>query len=406
MWNKAGGAARSDMSRTDTHLRLVQISRKTVHVSGKTAWIFVRAVLSDGTEGFGEASDFANTASVEADLDLLAAAVAETRPRPVGPALDLLGGRHVTVARRAARSGVEAALLDAMARRAGVPLAALLGGPYRDQVPAYANINRGIADRAPEGFAARAREVVAEEGYAALKIAPFDGYLWDRTPENALLEAGLERIAAVRDAVGPGVRILIDCHGRFSPATAAFVIHEVAPLDPFWIEDPVDPVRTGGREQRALRALAHRHGIRVAGGEGIETLGDARRILADGAYDVILPDLRTTGVRTGLAILDLAVASGVEASLHNPAGPLLDAVSRHAAAAAPSFLILERQVRESPLYDTLCGGGRQVSQGLVDLGTGPGLGLSVDWEAAGEPSATATERRLSFSGVPGAGGNS
>jgi galactonate dehydratase len=405
MWNKAGGAAQSDMARTDTSLRLVQVSRKTVHVSEKTAWIFVRAILSDGTEGFGEASDFANTVSVEADLDLLAAVVAETHPQPMGPVLDLLGGRHVSVARRAARSGVEAALLDAMARRAGVPLTALLGGPYRNGIPVYANINRGIADRTPEGFAARARQVIADEGYVALKIAPFDGYLWDRTPETSLLEAGLARVAAVRDAVGPEVRILIDCHQRFSPADSAVLMREVAPLDPFWIEDPVDVARVGAREQRALRTLAHRHGMRVAGGEGIATLDDARRLLVDGAYDVILPDLRTTGVRPGLSILDLAVASGVEASLHNPAGPALDAVSRHVAAAAPSFLILERQVRESPLYDALSGGGQPVSEGRVGLGTGPGLGLDLDWEADGAPGA---ERpgRLSFSGLPGAGGDS
>ena len=394
------------MTGAGTSLRLVGLSSKTVHVSVKTAWILVRAVLSDGTEGFGEASDFANTASVESDLATLAAIVAESRPRPVGPVLNLLWGRDPTRARRAARSGVEAALLDALARRAGVPMAALLGGPYRDEVPAYANINRGITDRGPEGFAARAREVVAREGYAAVKIAPFDGYLWDRAPEAALTEAGIARVAAVRDAVGTDVRILIDCHERFSPATAASVIRELAPLDPFWIEDPVDVARTDAREQRALRALAHRHGTRVAGGEGIATLGDARRLLGDGAYDVILPDLRTTGIRSGLAILELAVASGVEASLHNPAGPVLDAVSRHAAAAAPSFLILERQVRESPLYDALSGGGQVVSEGRVGLGTGPGLGLVPDWRAAGESGAATGGSRLGFSGVPGAGGDS
>ena len=390
----------------DTSLRLVELSSRTVHVSVKTAWVFVRVALSDGTQGFGEASDFANTAAVEADLALLGSAVAEARPRPVGPVLDLLGGRTLTGARRAARSGVEAALFDALGRRAGVPMAALLGGPYRDEVPAYANINRGIADRSPEGFGARAREVVAEEGYAALKIAPFDGYLWDRSPEPALLEAGLARVAAVRDAVGPDVRILIDCHERFSPAMAAMVIRELAALDPFWIEDPVDVTRTGAREQRALRALAHRHGTRVAGGEGIATLDDARRLLGDGAYDVILPDLRTTGIRSGLSILELAVASGVEASLHNPAGPVHDAVSRHAAAAAPSFLILERQVRESPLYGALSGGGQAVSEGRVGLGTGSGLGLEFDWEAAGVVGAGPGGSRLGFSGVPGAGGDS
>ena len=83
--------------------------------------------------------------------------------------------------------------------------------------------------------------------------------------------------------------------------------------------------------------------------------GRADADYARGAYDAILPDLRWTGLRTGLSILELAAASGIEVSLHNPVGPILDLVSVQVAAALPSFLILERQVRESPLFEELRG---------------------------------------------------
>ena len=96
--------------------------------------------------------------------------------------------------------------------------------------------------------------------------------------------------------------------------------------------------------------------MRLAGGERLTSMARLRDLLSRGGYDVVLPDLRDTGVRTGIAMLELAVASGIEASLHNPVGPVLDALSVHVAAALPSFSIIEGQVHESPLFDDIAGG--------------------------------------------------
>ncbi|WP_226781534.1 mandelate racemase/muconate lactonizing enzyme family protein [Oceaniglobus trochenteri] len=388
---------------TKSNLTVDELSFSRVAISAKTTWIFVSVTLSDGTKGFGEATDFANAAAIESTLALLAQVVASERPAPIAPALSLLAGKHVSIARKTVSAAFEQAILDAMARRCDIPLAVMLGGAYRQQVPTYANINRGIPDRSPEGFAAQARAVIADEGYGALKIAPFDGFSWDSAPDRAALDTGLARIGAVRDAVGPDVRLLIDCHSRLNPATAALVIRETAPLSPFWIEDPVDATRFSARDQRQLRSLGQQQGIRLAGGESLETLGDTRRLLDDGAFDVILPDLRLTGVRNGMAILELATSCGVEASLHNPVGPILDAVSRHVAAALPSFLILERQVRESPLYTEIAGGRLEIENGKVGLGQGPGSGLNVDTNAMQRAASAAQPQVLSFAGIPGAG---
>ena len=98
---------------------------------------------------------------------------------------------------------------------------------------------------------------------------------------------------------------------------------------------------------------------------------------------MILPDLRQTGVRAGLAILEMAVAHGVQASLHNPAGPVLDAVSLQAAATVPGLAIMERQVNESPLYGDLCEVPLAPRDGVLSVPHEPGLGLSLDREALG-----------------------
>lgn len=386
----------------ETAIGLQSIESYVLPVSAKTTWIVVEVILADGSSGFGEATAFGMEDAVAAELALLAAVVKQERPAVPGPALALLAGQARNPARDVVRASLEAALLDAVSRRAGLPLAALLGGPFSDTVRSYANINRSIADRSPAGFAAQARQVVTEDGYTALKIAPFDGYRWDARADRSAFERGIARIAAVREAVGKGVDLMVDCHARFDPATAALLIRETAPFAPYWIEQPMDEARLPAEAHRTLRAAAHDRGIRIAGGEELETLDEAVRLLAMDGHDVILPDLRQTGIRRGMAILDLAVAQGVQASLHNPVGPVHDSASRHVAAAMPSFLILERQVRESPLFDRI-GGPVPITAGSVGLGDGAGLGLVPDRAAMRATAARGREKTLSFRGMAGAG---
>ena len=283
-------------------------------------------------------------------------------------------------------------------------LGRMLGGDYRSSVMAYANINRGTLDRSPAGFAARARSIVAEHGYGAVKIAPFDGLDWRRSDAGEgrrLLKAGIERILATRDAIGAGALLMVDCHWRLSPLMAHEVLRATAAANLFWLEDALDESGFLDADLQGLRSAANAIGTRIAGGEKISTLAGMRDLLARGGADVVLPDLRVTGIRAGMAMLDLAAASGAEVSIHNPVGPVLDAVSLQVAAALPSFLILEGQVGESPLFDEIAGGRQPLAGGRRPVPTMPGIGLSPHLTfAAG---AAPLNRAASFAGMAGAG---
>lgn len=122
------------------------------------------------------------------------------------------------------------ALADLRARRLGVPVHILLGGKARDAVRVYANINRGARDRSVEGIALAARNAVAA-GFRAVKIAPFDGVLSDSTDKSALdtrTQAGIDRVYGIREAVGPDIDILVDCHWRFHESGALELIRKLA----------------------------------------------------------------------------------------------------------------------------------------------------------------------------------
>ena len=211
----------------------------------------MEATLSDGAVGWGEASFFGREIAVLHALDRIATAL------PLPAWAPVLSGFRPPQEARVAASGVEQAVLAALASRSGLPLAAWLGPVRRSLVPVYANINRGVSDRSPAGFAAAARAV---KGCDAFKIAPFDGLRWDAAtlPErHRLLDEGIARVAALREAVGPEARIMVDCHWRFDLALARRAIEGLAALDIAWIEDPVDPATTTPRERRLLRDAAH-----------------------------------------------------------------------------------------------------------------------------------------------------
>src|SRR3954451_11786697 len=138
---------------------------------------------------------------------------------------------------QSALAAFDVACWDLMGQALGVPVWKLLGGKFRDRVPAYAN-GWYQAEREPGAIAQLATQVVAR-GYRALKLDPFGA-------ASAELPAADRRraeaiVAGVRDAVGPDVAIFVEMHGRFTPATAIQIAAMLEPYDPAWIEEPVPP---------------------------------------------------------------------------------------------------------------------------------------------------------------------
>ena len=132
-------------------------------------------------------------------------------------------------------SAVEQALWDICGKATGQPVYNLLGGRCAPRLRVYAN-GWGAA-QSPSEVAERAAAVVAR-GFNALKFDPFPG------PWRAFIDTGQEdeavaRVAAVREAVGPDVDILVEVHRRLAPVHAIRVAEALVPYRPFWFEEPV-----------------------------------------------------------------------------------------------------------------------------------------------------------------------
>jgi galactonate dehydratase len=246
----------------------------------------------------------------------------------------------------------------------------------------YANINRRTEERTPAGFADSARAAVAQ-GYTAVKIAPFDGIVPDElgsAESRARIDAGVARIYAVRNAIGPEVDLLVDCHWRFDERTAGAVLADLEGAKLFWFECPISESSENYPALARLRSLAHRFGTRLAGAEQQIGVAGFRPFIEGGLLDVVMPDVKYAGgYAEMLRIEALCERGGVAFSPHNPTGPVCTMASLQVCAVAPSFLILEHQVGESPLYYEVLGDGHPaLVEGCFPLSAKPGLGIDLD----------------------------
>jgi galactonate dehydratase len=260
-----------------------------------------------------------------------------------------------------------------------VTITEALGGKPGPSVPLYANINRSmIADRTPLAFG-RMAERAAREGFEIVKCAPFDEVRPPSTPEEILDVAslGIQRVAAVRMAVGPYIQVLVDCHSRFETHTSLLIAEELARLDVAWFEEPVNPMTNA----RGLARIAAMSPMPVAGGE--QGYGETffRSLLESRSVSIIMPDVKYCGgageaCRAGKA----AEEEGVRISLHSPSGPVSQLASAHVTAAIPGALPLEHAVYEADWRAALMDPPERIEAGHLHFARGNGLGAKLDPE--------------------------
>lgn len=347
----------------------------TLAVTPKGNWTFARLQGADGATGLGEATHALGFTRASAEDD---ARIAQTLHAIFRHAKGLTADQVsafrqaaepdlVDLLTRTAFSAIEQAMWDLHGKQRGLPVHRLLGERLRDSVPCYANINRATVDRSPENFAAQAIQAVSE-GFRAVKAAVFDDY-----PATSA-DVGIARLEAMREAVGPSVDLMVDCHSRFDHATAVAVARRLEPLALHWYEEPVDPA-----DAAATAAVRSAIPQPLAAGEMHFAAEGFRPLLDAQAVDVIMPDVKHCGgLAEGLRIAREAEARGVEVSPHNPSGPVSMAASAHLAAVLPNCRRLEHAWGEVPWRADLLDPPEQFEDGALVVSDRPGLGHDLN----------------------------
>ncbi len=361
-------------------VRLERVEFGSVVATPRTEWTFARLRDVEGAGAEVELTAGDTTAEV---VKLVAEAVASLKGATIAREADMprLLGLDEGILRRdfataTAVSALRTGVSIIQSVHGGMTLTEALGGEPRPSVPLYANINRGLfgTPRTPADFA-RAAERAVREGFRAVKCAPFD----EMRPGQAVEKArpGIRRVSSVRDAVGPEVTLLVDCHSRFDLDAAVGVAEELAGLGVDWFEEPVPPLR----DPDGMARIAARVPMAVAGGEkgyGEEQFAD---LVERDAAKIIMPDLKYCGgaavaARAGRAAID----AGGGVSLHSPSGPVSLLASGHVTGSVAGAKPLEHAVYEADWRADLLSPPERVENGCLHIPPGAGLGAGLEWD--------------------------
>lgn len=341
----------------------------------RTNWAFIKVETDEGLYGWGEATLGTQEMSLEGCINDFKRLIVGRDAHEIERLLFEVyrdcywkGGPVMM----SALSGVEIALWDIAGKELGVPVHRLMGGKVRDRVKMYANAWFSSA-REPADFAAAAKKVKAL-GIKALKWDPFGKAHMTLTREE--MDRSVAKVAAVREAVGPEMEILIECHGRFNHYTAVQASKELAPFKPMLMEEPVVPDNND-----SLAWVRDHSAVPVAAGERFYGKYAWQDVLRKNCVDIAQPDIfHNGGILESKKVAAMCEANHVPVSFHNPSGPISNAAILQLAAATPNFLIHEMMLTDGGFRKLVTNENVKFEDGCLLIGDKPGLGIDVNVE--------------------------
>jgi len=335
----------------------------------KPRWVFLKMHTDEGLVGWGEVTLEAWSRTVAAAVEEIGRYLIGQDPRRIEhhwQAIYRGGFYRGGPVLLSALSGIDQAMWDITGKSLGAPVHQLLGGAVRDKIRVYCH----VGGETPDDCARHAKENVAR-GFTVIKVGLFGAVRFTEPP--AFVAEAKKRMSAFREAVGEGVEIGVDFHGRVGPAMAIQLADAIEPYHPVFIEEPCLPENVD-----AMARVARGTRIPIATGERLFTKWAFREVLEKGAAAILQPDVSHAG-----GILEVrkiaAMAECYYASLapYCPLGPIALAASLQVDSCTPNLLCQEQvNLGEGYLKRPFV-----MERGYVTVPAGPGLGIEVDEDA-------------------------
>ena len=345
-------------------------------------WAFFKISTDEGLTGWGEPVIEGRTSTVIAAVEEMKDYLLGKDPLRIEDHFQVLyrggfyrGGEILM----SAISGIDQALWDIKGKYYEAPVYELLGGAVRDKIRVYSWIG---GDRPAEAGEQAAR--LAAAGMTAFKMLATEEMHY--VDSYAKIDAVLERVASVRQAVGREAGLAVDFHGRVHRAMAKFLAKALEPYRLMFIEEPAL-----SENNSVLREIAHHTSIPIATGERMYTRWGFKSLLEQGYADIIQPDLsHAGGILECKKISAMAEAYDVSVAPHCPLGPIALASCVQLDSCTPNVFIQEQSLgihynQGNDLLDYLVDPAIfKFREGFIDLPHGPGLGIEVNEEKVRE----------------------
>jgi len=341
-------------------------------------WLLIRIYCEDGTVGIGEGGVHGWQRPTKTMVDTMAEYLKGKNPNYIEHHYQWLyrSSHFMGSVVQGALSAIDIALWDIKGKRLGVPIYDLMGGKTRDKVRCYMHVGGDTKDDLVASAVA-----AAKDGFTAVRFTPFssDYYLHKSYTEWA--DEAVDRVGAVKEAVGGDVDICVEIHRQMAPAESIWLGRRLEQFNPFFYEDPMlpdSPARMG--------EVADACNIPIATGERFTTIFEYEQLLEANAASYIRPDLCLCGGLSGSKkVAAMAEAKHVKVIPHNPLSPVSTAACVQLDACIPNFALQEYTGESEPPKSDLLVTPLELVDGYLIVPEGPGLGIELNEAALSGP---------------------
>ena len=340
----------------------------------------VKITTDDGLVGWGEGCGGPSAAVVE---DILAPLIVGENPtnrlKLWQKMFHTLYNANLAVGYGgSAISAIDTALWDITGKILGLPIYDLLGGKIRNSVPVYATGLYYTEGELPTRLLSEAKGYV-ESGFIGMK-----------TKIGGLkIEEDVNRVKAIRDEIGPDIKLMVDANQAYNASSAIRIGQKLEPLDLVWFEEPVN-----AQDIEGYLSVKSSLPMAIAGGENLRTRYEFQQFLSRRAYDIVQPDIiNVGGISEMRNVAMTANTMGIQVNPHVWGSPIMIAASLHVASTLPPCppsgnpepfvqeTVMEYDRTPSAIRDDISPETFVLTNGRLEVPTGPGLGITVDEKA-------------------------
>ena len=337
-------------------------------------WLIIKVHCEDGTIGIGEGGVHGWQRPTETMVKVCEAYLLGKDPSKIEHHYQFLyrNSHFMGSVINGALSAIDIALWDIKGKRLDVPVYDLMGGKTRDRVRCYMHVGGDTA----EELAADAAEAV-KSGFTAVRFGAFAPEFWLRRSHAEWAGEAVNRVGAMRGAVGPAIDICVEIHRQMSPAESISLGRRLEQFHPYFYEDPMLP------DSPAIMAdIQSQCNLPIATGERFTSIFEFQQLLENRACAYVRPDLCLCGGLSGCKkVAAMAESHHVKVIPHNPLSPVSTAACVQLDACIPNFALQEYTGESEPPKSELLVNPLKLEDGHLLVPEGPGLGIELN-EAA------------------------
>jgi len=334
-------------------------------------WLLIRIHCEDGTVGIGEGGVHGWQRPTKTMVDTMSDYLVGKDPSFIEHHYQWLyrSSHFMGSVVQGALSAIDIALWDIKGKRLDVPIYDLMGGKTRDKLRCYMHVGGVTTDDLVASAVA-----AAKQGYTAVRFTPYGSGYYLHKSYTAWADEAVERVGAVKEAVGGDVDLCVELHRQMSPAESISLGRRLEQFNPFFYEDPMLP-----DSPARMADVAEQCNIPIATGERFTTIFEYQQLLENKATAFVRPDLCLCGGLTGSKkVAAMAEAQHVKVIPHNPLSPISTAACVQLGAAIPNFALQEFTGESEPPKSDLIVNPLKMVDGYLIVPEGPGLGVELN----------------------------